>query len=518
VTIDTDLAVVGSGFGGSILAMVARRLGLRVVLLERGRHPRFAIGESASPLAGILLETLADRYELPVLRTLASYGPWQRAHPEVVCGLKRGFTFFAHEAGRRYRAAADRSNQLIVAASPDDKVADTHWLRSHVDHRLVREAVALGVDYHDSVRLDSVEWPSRGVELGGDQNGRGLSVRARLVVDASGPRGVLWRALSLETAEAEPPGTQALYSHFEEVARCADMPEYAADGTPPYPLDDAALHHVFDGGWIWVLRFGNGTVSAGAVVEDRLARELRLDEGAPAWTRLLARLPSVAAQFASARPIREFTHAPRVSFRASNAAGDRWALLPSAAAFADPMFSAGMPLTLLGVERLGQALAAWSDCRGDPPAGWLDDYARRTLAEADHTAAFLAGCSAAFPDFPVLAAYSMFYFAAASHGELARRLDAPRRCGFLGVEDEALASALRALSPARPGVTGDVASYTDAVAAVIEPWNVAGLCDPSKRNWYGVDDDDTVRAADRLGLTRDEACERLRRQREAASR
>ena len=41
---DTDLAIVGSGFGGSILAMVARRLGYRVMLLERGRHPRFAIG------------------------------------------------------------------------------------------------------------------------------------------------------------------------------------------------------------------------------------------------------------------------------------------------------------------------------------------------------------------------------------------------------------------------------------------------------------------------------------------
>jgi len=47
---DVDLANVGSGFGGSILAMVARRLGLRVALLERGRHPRFAIGESSSPL------------------------------------------------------------------------------------------------------------------------------------------------------------------------------------------------------------------------------------------------------------------------------------------------------------------------------------------------------------------------------------------------------------------------------------------------------------------------------------
>ena len=59
-TADIDLAIVGSGFGGSILAAIARRLGRRVMLLERGRHPRFAIGESASPLAGVLIEQLAD--------------------------------------------------------------------------------------------------------------------------------------------------------------------------------------------------------------------------------------------------------------------------------------------------------------------------------------------------------------------------------------------------------------------------------------------------------------------------
>ena len=35
------------------------------MLIERGRHPRFAIGESSTPLANLLLEELADRYDLP---------------------------------------------------------------------------------------------------------------------------------------------------------------------------------------------------------------------------------------------------------------------------------------------------------------------------------------------------------------------------------------------------------------------------------------------------------------------
>src|SRR5262245_11283712 len=148
-----EVAIVGSGFGGSLMAMIARRLGYRVMLLERGRHPRFAIGESASPLAGILIEQLADRYDLPRIRPLSAFGTWLRIYPHVGCGLKRGFTYFKHEAGRRYRADDNRANQLLVAASPNDEVSDTHWLRSDVDHFLVNEAIALGVDYLDLVEL-----------------------------------------------------------------------------------------------------------------------------------------------------------------------------------------------------------------------------------------------------------------------------------------------------------------------------------------------------------------------------
>ena len=140
-----DIAIIGSGYGGSIQAMIARRLGLSVLLVERGHHPRFAIGESTSPLANLLLEQLAECYDLPRLRSLTSYGPWQRTYPEVGCGLKRGFTYFHQIRGQAYHPAADRSNQLLVSASPNDELADTHWLRADVDTFLVREAIDFGM-------------------------------------------------------------------------------------------------------------------------------------------------------------------------------------------------------------------------------------------------------------------------------------------------------------------------------------------------------------------------------------
>jgi FADH2 O2-dependent halogenase len=499
---DADLAIVGSGFGGSILAMIARRLGLRVALLERGRHPRFAIGESSSPLAGILIEQLADRYDLPRLKPLTAFGPWRRTYPDVVCGLKRGFTYFKHEAGRRFAVADSRANQLLVAASPNDELSDTHWLRADVDGFLMREAVAIGTDYVDEVELDAVEWSAVGTPtLTGRRGGAAFRLQARGVVDATGPRGFLSRALAIESCAFDGyPRTQALFSHFTGVARCDEMRDYAGAGArgeqPPYPVDNAALHHVFDGGWMWVLRFGNGVTSAGVAVVDALADDLRLADGEPAWHRLLERFPTVREQFAAARPIRRFDWMPRLGYRATVAAGPRWAMLPSAAAFVDPLFSTGFPLTLLGVERLSSLLESGAFFDG---ASSLDAYSATTLAEADHTARFVAGCYAGFPRFDAFVQYSMFYFAAASYAEMARRV-APNRAsaGFLRALDPVFAAAMSALSPARTAqAPGDCAS---AVARAVHEINIAGLCDARKQNWYGADAADAIAAAHKLGV------------------
>ena len=84
-----DIAIVGAGFGGSLMAMVARRLGRSVVLIERGKHPRFAIGESSTPLANLFLQQIAEEHDLPQLLPFRRWGEWQREYPKIGCGLKR---------------------------------------------------------------------------------------------------------------------------------------------------------------------------------------------------------------------------------------------------------------------------------------------------------------------------------------------------------------------------------------------------------------------------------------------
>jgi FADH2 O2-dependent halogenase len=483
---DFDVAIVGSGFAGSLLALVARRLGLSVLLLEKGSHPRFAIGESTSPLANLLLEELATRYALPRLLPFAKWGSWRRAYPEVSCGLKRGFSFFHGAEGRPFANAPDRQDQLLVAASPNDEVADTHWYRPDFDAFLVEEACEAGVEYLDGTGIESTAFESGRFRINVCRRGKGISLRSRFLVDASGRSGALHDALGVRRV-AVPflPSTQGLFTHFEGVRRLDEMGISGGPEIPPYPIDDAAVHHVFPGGWIWILRFNNGLTSAGVAASDALADTVGFAQGEAAWKRLLERFPTIRDQFEKARPTLPFVHAPRLPFRVDRAAGPGWALLPSAAAFADPLLSTGFPLALLGIHRLAEALEKdFATPRFDTR---LAAYGALTLEEADRSARLVAALTGAFGDFSLFVELSKLYFAAAHFSESARRLGRPELAGtFLCGSHPQFGPALdaccrAALAPrdaaGRERLLADVAR---AVALV----DVGGLLDTSRRNWF----------------------------------
>lgn len=84
-----DILIAGAGFGGALTALLLHSRGFSVCLVEKGRHPRFAIGESSTPIADLLLRDLSTRYHLPWLYPFSRYGSWQEAHPEIVCGIKK---------------------------------------------------------------------------------------------------------------------------------------------------------------------------------------------------------------------------------------------------------------------------------------------------------------------------------------------------------------------------------------------------------------------------------------------
>ena len=508
-----DVAIVGSGFAGSLTALALRSIGRSVVLLERGSHPRFAIGESTTPLTNLLLEQLCDRYGLERVRALSKWGTWQDTHPRIAAGLKRGFSFYHHEPGGSFRDDDDHRLQLLVGASPHDAIADTHWYRPDVDHLLVREAAQAGAEYLDRVELTAMHCRAGGAVLKGRRDGDPLRVDARFVVDASGTRGFLQRVLGFGERPLQwLPPTQALFTHFDDVERWDRTMGDGGAAAPPFPVDDAALHHVFPGGWIWVLRFNNGLTSAGAALTSGGAAGIDITtEGA--WERLLARLPSVGQQFRRARATRPFVHAPTLAFRAADIAGPAWALLPSAAGFIDPLLSSGFPLTLFGILRLVRLLE--SERWDGPEFAWgLSEYAAHTTRELDATEQLVAALYASMSDFEQFKRLTLLYFAAASFSEAVRRLGNESAArGFLLCDDavfgpEARACAAAALARPRGAARQTLLARIDRT---IEAFDVAGLGDRQRRDWYPALADDLVAAASKLGASREEVQQLLER-------
>jgi FADH2 O2-dependent halogenase len=431
--------------------------------------------------------------------------------------LKRGFTFFFHQPGEPFPDDLDHQQQLLVAASPHDEVADMHWYRAAFDQALVHEAEEAGAIYLDMTRLDRLRQEGDRTVLEGEREGRSVRIAASFVIDATGPRGFLHRALRLEELAAGRrwlPPTQGLYTHFRDVDRWDRVrpPAAAEPETPPYPIDDAAVHHVFPGGWIWVLRFNNGITSAGAALTDAAAALVGAGEGEPAWERLMRMLPSVADLFRGAQAVLPFVHAPRLSFRSARVAGPGWALLPSAAGVIDPLLSTGIPLTLLGVQRLVALLERTA--AGSARDEQLREYERVTLAELDATEWLVAALYAMMTDPPLFKRLALLYFAAASYSEAARRLGRPDLApGFLLSAHPVFGPELAAcatLAAACPH--GDKRqALEERIDRAIEPFDIAGLRDRGRRDWYPVLASDLLAAGAKLEATPGELRQLLER-------
>ena len=465
-----DVVILGAGFAGALLAITLKQQGLNPVLLEKHQHPRFAIGESSTPLANLLLERIARRHGLSWLEPFCNYGSWKERHPTVTCGLKRGFSFFRHAEGQAFSPSPGHDNELFVAANPDSEHGDTHWLRSDVDAYLVARATEAGVNYRDRCDITAIERDD-GWRIRCTANGKERAYAAPFLVDAAGSGAVLPEVLGIARDEAVATRTRAIYGHFEGVTPVRRILDGlgASCGDYPFDPDVSALHHVIDGGWMWVLRFDNG------VSVDR------------EWADVIGRYPTIAFQFEQARAIRPLVRTGRMQRRLASAAGaggkngEGWAILPFGAAFVDPWLSPGMAHTLFSVERLVELLCAHD---AGERAERLEEYERLLFLEADLVDEITSTCMACFDDFEAMSAVSMLYFAAAIHlEELIRAGKRDEHLGFLLAADPRYRGLVRTICT-RARYPNSRHDLTATVRDGIAEYNTAGLCDPTRRNMY----------------------------------
>ncbi len=503
-------------------------------LIEKARHPRFALGESSTPLAALSLERLARRYDLPDLAALAAWGRWRQQLPGLGCGLKRGFTFYRHVPNRAFENSAHNESRLLVAASPDDSVSDCHWLREDVDHYLVERALEEGVEYFDQVRLTHLERTASGRwEIQGTRSGQPFALAPGLIVDGTGRSGFMARQLDIAYRTDElTPDTCLVFGHFDAVEPWDSVVEPASGNSLDRPYEDerAAVHHLLEEGWLYSLRFDSGRVSAGVSIRrgwmERLGIRAEMDPE-QIWSLILDRYPSLQDQFGRSSALMPLRFVDRVQHRLETSWGEGWVALPHTYAFVDPLFSTGIAWSLLAVERLASLMEKCEPPTGLRPMGPSPDfsaYGALLEKEADQINRLIFGAYLAMDNFSLFSAHSYLYFSTVSFQELRQRLRADTTDsvvtawqGFLGAGDEEIErlfveSFSRLATPESVeeaiGST-EAESYDRWIREQIESRNVIGLSDPNRNNLYPVDIDTLLSRADLLGLTRDEMQSRL---------
>ena len=271
-------------------------------------------------------------------------------------------------------------------------------------------------------------------------------------------------------------------------------------------------------GWIYALPFDHGVTSVGAILRHDLAGDLveqAVDDPAGAWHRLLARYPTLEAQWRSATPRRPFASVARLPYKLAAPTVPAAYWLPHGLAFFDPLFSTGIAWSLLSVERLAMVLTGEHG----------DGESHRLLCrqEAGQVEALVEAAHRALVDPELFGAVARLYFATVSQAEARQRL-APVEPGaslgawegFLGAGDGRLrklfrhtADSLRDMMGETPKV--DRRAFLAELASRIRPFDVAGLDDPRHRNLIPVDLEILVERSHLLGLSRSEVLRALPR-------
>jgi len=350
-----DCIILGSGIGGTMLGAILARHGLKVLLLDSVAHPRFAIGEATTPDTNLRLKLLSVKYDLPEIDHLSAFEPL-RDNVSPACGVKRAFSFLYHRDGQEQQPL--ESQQYPTLAPPMG--ADCHFFRQDTDAYMLTVALKYGARVRQQARVAEID-------LGEDEVGvttqKGERFTAAYLVDATGMRSVLAEKLALRE---DPAGrfrtnSRAIYTHMVGVK------PYDQVGAPKsvhglkYPLSQSTLHHIFEGGWFWVIPFNNHKestnplCSVGLVLNREVHPETGMDAEEEFWSHV-NRFPHMVRQFEGAQAIRDWISTGRLQYGSKTITGRRYCLLSHAGFFIDPLYSSGLALTTATVDLLARKL------------------------------------------------------------------------------------------------------------------------------------------------------------------
>jgi flavin-dependent dehydrogenase len=344
---------MGGGPAGSTAATLLTRLGRKVILLEKGRHPRFHIGESLLPMNLPLFERLGV---LDKVRAMGVFKPGA----DFEADNERGYNTFAFKRA--------------IGNSPPH--AYQVW-RQDFDEMLFDHARAAGADAregHEAVAVEQVDSRRSNVEVRTD-DGRSYRITTRYVVDATGRDTFLSSKKRLRRKNLEHQSA-AIFGHFR-----------GAEYRPGEDAGNISIYR-FDHGWMWMIPLPDGVMSIGAVCRPAYLKQRKGKAVDFLWD-TLKRNEGLRKRVEHAELMGgEVRVTGNYSYDSTRMGGAGWVMVGDAFAFLDPVFSSGVYLAMSGAE---QAAAVVDIALREPwrEAGLLRKLERRQRAGMARFAFFI---------------------------------------------------------------------------------------------------------------------------------
>ncbi|MFN7993289.1 MAG: FAD-dependent monooxygenase [Bryobacteraceae bacterium] len=343
-----DVAILGAGFEGSMLGIILACNGVNVVIIDAGTHPRFALGESTVRHTFRMIKIMAERFNVPEFKTEFNSGELIHKHVSAGFGIKKNFGFMVHHEGQHQRP--EEATQLVIP--PYREGYEAHLFRQDTDAYLTHTAIHHGATVKYMTRVTEVETDQDGVTL---KTNKGGTIRAKFVADASGGGHVLSKMWGLRDDPIRcKTNTRCLFTHMIDVKPYDDL--NLPNGVPQAPRRwyQGTCHHLFDGGWVWVIPFDNREGSTNKLVSVGLSFDIRkypkpMDiTPDQEWRGFLDRFPSIYEQFKDAKPVRDWISSDRLQISLKQTVGDRWAIMAggTGSGFLDAIFSRGLATSM----------------------------------------------------------------------------------------------------------------------------------------------------------------------------
>ena len=332
-----DVIIAGSGIYGTSMASILAKAGLNVLIIERGKHPRFALGEALLPQSAIWPFIIGERFGVPEIGHL-SHADRIVDHITPSCGLKHSIGFAHHTEGKQMDAS--RMHQLVPPHLPF--YSESHLYREEVDQFLLNAAIGYGADYVEETPITDVRIGSNGVVVATPS----AEFAGAYYVDASGRGSKLVERMSYRNGAPEAAThSRTIFAHAEGLQPLDNLMESPSKGRRWH---EGTFHHVFDGGWMWIIPFDNFSRSSSRKASIGLMldpRKYPVDEAMSAeeeFNSVISRFPDIERHLQGMKVTMPFKRTGRLQYASRQSVGERHFTAPGTFGFIDPLYSNGL--------------------------------------------------------------------------------------------------------------------------------------------------------------------------------